>query len=168
MENTKKTGRTVVELLVGWLVILGSYLLIRMIFLMFGLLYSTWLGACLAIIPYGFGALYFWKIHSKHSGGFYALGILFPAAIEKIALYLLGAALYGISPVRFANVLSAISAQMTLAKLFPNPAMVNALDLSFLGWSYVLCSLAVAALFAVLLTICNRPANRKLSIQGIA
>lgn len=156
------------ELLVGWLVILGSYLLIRTIFLMFGFLHSAWLGACLAVIPYGLGALYFWKIHSKHSGGFYALGILFPAVIEKVALYLLGAALFGISPVRFAAVLNAITEQMTLANLLPYSPVVYAVDISFLGWVYVLCSLAVSALFAALLIIRNRPSNQKLSIQGIA
>ena len=44
------------SLLICWLIILGGYLLIRMVFLVFGLqLHLTAQGACLALLPYCFG-----------------------------------------------------------------------------------------------------------------
>ena len=50
------------SLLICWLIILGGYLLIRMVFLVFGLqLHLTAQGICLALLPYCFGALYLWK-----------------------------------------------------------------------------------------------------------
>ena len=50
------------SLLICWLIILGGYLLIRMVFLVFGLqLHLTSQGACLALLPYCFGALYLWR-----------------------------------------------------------------------------------------------------------
>ena len=46
------------SLLICWLIILGGYLLIRMVFLVFGLqLHLTAQGICLALLPYCFGAL---------------------------------------------------------------------------------------------------------------
>lgn len=48
MQPQKKKSHTVV-LLIGWLIILGSYLLIRLAFILFGLhLRSEALGVCLA------------------------------------------------------------------------------------------------------------------------
>ena len=50
------------SLLICWLIILGGYLLIRMVFLVFGLqLHLTAQGICLALLLYCFGALYLWK-----------------------------------------------------------------------------------------------------------
>ena len=50
------------SLLICWLIILGGYLLIRMVFLVFGLqLHLTAQGICLALLPYCFGAPYLWK-----------------------------------------------------------------------------------------------------------
>ena len=44
------------SLLICWGIILGGYLLIRMVFLVFGLqLHLTAQGACLALLPYCFG-----------------------------------------------------------------------------------------------------------------
>ena len=61
MQPQKKKSHTVV-LLIGWLIILGSYLLIRLAFILFGLhLRSEALGVCLAVIPYLLAALYFGK-----------------------------------------------------------------------------------------------------------
>ena len=58
MQPQKKKSHTVV-LLIGWLIILGSYLLIRLAFILFGLhLRSEALGVCLAVIPYLLAALY--------------------------------------------------------------------------------------------------------------
>lgn len=59
------------SLLICWLIILGGYLLIRMVFLVFGLqLHLTAQGICLALLPYCFGALYLWKCCKKQNRGF--------------------------------------------------------------------------------------------------
>ena len=87
MQPQKKKSHTVV-LLIGWLIILGSYLLIRLAFILFGLhLRSEALGVCLAVIPYLLAALYFGKYGKLQKAWFYSLGILFPSIVEKIALY---------------------------------------------------------------------------------
>ena len=71
------------SLLICWLIILGGYLLIRMVFLVFGLqLHLTAQGICLALLPYCFGALYLWKCCKKQKPWFYVLGLLLPAGAE--------------------------------------------------------------------------------------
>lgn len=60
------------SLLICWGIILGGYLLIRMVFLVFGLqLHLTAQGICLALLPYCFGALYLWKCCKKQKPWFY-------------------------------------------------------------------------------------------------
>ena len=62
------------SLLICWLIILGGYLLIRMVFLVFGLqLHLTAQGICLALLPYCFGALYLWRCCKNREPLFYAL-----------------------------------------------------------------------------------------------
>ena len=62
------------SLLICWLIILGGYLVIRMVFLVFGLqLHLTAQGICLALLPYCFGALYLWKRYKKQKPWFYVL-----------------------------------------------------------------------------------------------
>ena len=81
MQPQKKKSHTVV-LLIGWLIILGSYLLIRLAFILFGLhLRSEALGVCLAVIPYLLAALYFGKYGKSQKAWFYSLGILFPSIV---------------------------------------------------------------------------------------
>lgn len=87
------------SLLICWLIILAGYLMIRMVFLVFGLqLHLTAQGVCLALLPYCFGALFLWKRCTERKPLFYALGILLPAIVEKLALYFLGAYLCGSVP----------------------------------------------------------------------
>ena len=104
MYNSEKTSRRQnkwVSLIICWLIILGGYLLIRMVFLVFGLhLHLTAQGICLALLPYCFGALYLWKRCKNRKPLFYALVIPLPAIAEKPALYFLGAHLCGVSPFR--------------------------------------------------------------------
>ena len=65
MHNNEATAHgklNLKSLLICWLIILGGYLLIRMVFLVFGLqLHLTAQGICLALLPYCFGSLYLWK-----------------------------------------------------------------------------------------------------------
>ena len=60
------------SLLICWLIILGGYLLIRMVFLVFGLqLHLTSQGACLVLLPFIFGALYLRKCCKKQKPWFF-------------------------------------------------------------------------------------------------
>lgn len=87
------------SLLICWLIILGGYLLIRMVFLVFGLqLHLAAQGACLVLLPFIFGALYLRKCCKKQKPWFYLLGLLLPAVAEKLTLYFLGAYMCGVSP----------------------------------------------------------------------
>lgn len=121
------------SLLICWLIILGGYLLIRMVFLVFGLqLHLTAQGICLALLPYCFGALYLWKCCKKQKPWFYLLGLLLPAVAEKLTLYFLGAYLCGISPFRVTAVMEAIGRVEPYAVLFTRMPMRYAVNLLFL------------------------------------
>ena len=133
------------SLLICWLIILGGYLLIRMVFLVFGL-HLTAQGACLALLPYCFGALYLWKRCKDREALFYALGILFPAIVEKLVLYFLGAYLCGVSPFRVTAVMEAIGRAEPYTVLFTRMSMRYAVNLLFFNGTYILCGIAFSAL----------------------
>ena len=133
------------SLLICWGIILGGYLLIRMVFLVFGLqLHLTAQGICLALLPYCFGALYLWKRCKKQKPWFYVLGLLLPAVVEKLALYFLGAYLCGVSPFRVTAVMEAIGTIEPYALLFTRMPMRYAVNLLFFNWTYILCGAAFA------------------------
>ena len=75
MYNCEKTARRQnkwVSLMICWLIILGGYLLIRMVFLIFGLqLHLAAQGACLVLLPFIFGALYLRKCCKKQKPWFF-------------------------------------------------------------------------------------------------
>ena len=150
MHNNEATahGKLILRsLLICWLIILGGYLLIRMVFLVFGLqLHLTAQGICLALLPYCFGALYLWKRCKDRGPLFYALGILFPAIVEKLVLYFLGAYLCGVSPFRVTAVMEAIGTIEPYAVLFTRMPMRYAINLLFFNWTYILCGIAFSAL----------------------
>ena len=150
MYNSKKTAirqNKWVSLLICWLIILGGYLLIRMVFLVFGLqLHLTAQGICLALLPYCFGALYLWKRCKKQKPWFYVLGLLLPAVVEKLALYFLGAYLCGVSPFRVTAVMEAIGRVEPYAVLFTRMPMRYAANLLFFNGTYILCGIAFSAL----------------------
>ena len=134
------------SLLICWLIILGGYLLIRMVFLVFGLqLHLTAQGACLVFFPFFFGALYLLKCCKEQKAWFYALGLLLPAIVEKLALYFLGAYLCGVSPFRVTAVMEAIGTIKPYAVLFTRMPMRYAVNLLFFNWTYILCGAAFAA-----------------------
>ena len=137
------------SLLICWGIILGGYLLIRMVFLVFGLqLHLTAQGACLVLLPYCFGALYLWKRCKNRKPLFYALGILLPAIVEKLALYFLGAYLCGVSPFRVTAVMEAIGRAEPYAALFTRMPMRYTVNLLFFNGTYILCGAAFAAFCA--------------------
>ena len=150
MYNCEKTARRQnkwVSLLICWLIILGGYLLIRMVFLIFGLqLHLTAQGACLVLLPFIFGALYLRKCCKKQKPWFYLLGLLLPAVAEKLTLYFLGAYLCGISPLRVTAVMEAIGRIEPYTVLFTRMPMRYVINLLFFNPTYILCGVAFAAL----------------------
>ena len=146
-EKTASRQNKWVSLMICWLIILGGYLLIRMVFLVFGLqLHLTAQGICLALLPYCFGALYLWKRCKKQKPWFYVLGLLLPAVAEKLTLYFLGAYLCGISPLRVTAVMEAIGRVEPYAVLFTRMPMRYAVNLLFINGTYILCGTAFSAL----------------------
>ena len=147
------------SLLICWGIILGGYLLIRMVFLVFGLqLHLTAQGICLALLPHCFGALYLWRRSKNREPLFYALGILLPAIVEKLALYFLGAYLCGVSPFRATAVMEAIGTIEPYAVLFTRMPMRYAVNLLFFNLIYILCGVAFAALCTFGLSILQKRA----------
>ena len=154
MHNNEATAHgklNLKSLPICWLIILGGYLLIRMVFLVFGLqLHLTAQGTCLALLPYCFGALYLWRCCKNREPLFYALGILLPAIVEKLTLYFLGAYLCGVSPFRVTAVMEAIGTIEPYAVLFTRMPMRYAVNLLFFNWIYILCGIAFSAFWACL------------------
>lgn len=162
MYNCEKTANRQnkwVSLLICWLIILGGYLLIRMVFLIFGLqLHLAAQGACLVVLPFIFGALYLRKCCKKQKTWFYVLGLLFPAVAEKLTLYFLGAYLCGISPLRVTAVMEAIGRNEPYAVLFTRMPMRYAVNLLFFNLIYILCGVSFAALCTFGLSILQKRA----------
>lgn len=152
MYNCEKTANRKnkwVSLLICWGIILGGYLLIRMVFLVFGLqLHLTVQGACLVLLPFIFGALYLRKCCKKQKPWFYLIGLLLPAVAEKLTLYFLGAYLCGVSPFRVTAVMEAIGRVEPYAVLFTRMPMRYAVNLLFFNGTYILCGAAFAAFCA--------------------
>ena len=158
-EKTASRQNKWVSLMICWLIILGGYLLIRMVFLVFGLqLHLTAQGICLALLPYCFGSLYLWKRCKKQKPWFYVLGLLLPAVAEKLTLYFLGAYLCGISPLRVTAVMEAIGRTEPYMVLFTRMPMRYAINLLFFNPIYILCGVAFAALCAFGLSILQKRA----------
>ena len=104
MQSQSKKN-TLAVLLVGWLVVLCSYLIIRFVFILIGFtLNPTILGISLAVIPCLLETLYLGKCGKSQRISVYMLGLLIPSIVEKVALYLIGAFLYGIDPTNIARV----------------------------------------------------------------
>lgn len=150
MYNCEKAARRQnkwISLMICWLTILGGYLLIRMVFLIFGLqLHLTAQGTCLVLLPFIFGALYLRKCCKKQKPWFYLLGLLLPAVAEKLTLYFLGAYLCGVSPFRVTAVMEAIGRVEPYAVLFTRMPMRYAVNLLFFNGTYILCGIAFSAL----------------------
>ena len=145
------------SLLICWGIILGGYLLIRMAGLVCGLqLHLAAQGICLALLPYCFGALYLWKCCKKQKPWFYVLGLLLPAVAEKLALYILGAYLCGVSPFRVTAAMEAIGRVEPYAGLFTWMPMRYAGNLLFFNWTYILCGIAFSALCFLSLSLLQK------------
>lgn len=147
-----KNHSPALALIIGWLIIAGTYLLLRIMFLILGLhSYPAALGGCLAIIPYLFGAIFLWMSNASQRAGYYALGIMLPAIAEKVVLYLLGALLYGMNPGNIVGVLEKIARKEPFTNFITTPSAHYIFEISFLGWPYVLGNLVVCVLLILLL-----------------
>ena len=158
-EKTASRQNKWVSLLICWLIILGGYLLIRMVFLIFGLqLHLAAQGTCLVLLPFVFGALYLRKCCKKQKPWFYVLGLLLPAVAEKLTLYFLGAYLCGISPLRVTAVMEAIGRIEPYTVLFTRMPMRYVINLLFFNLIYILCGATFAAFCTFGLSILQKRA----------
>lgn len=138
---------TLAVLLVGWLIVLGSYLIIRFVFILIGFtLNPTILGICLAVIPCLLETLYLGKCGKSQRISVYVLGLLIPSIVEKVALYLIGAFLCGIDPANIAGVMEAAASREPFVNLFTQPSARYVINISFFNWAYIVCGILFSAL----------------------
>lgn len=163
--QTPKKNKPAASLIISWLIILGVYLLLRLVFVIFGFhLAPVVLGGCLAVLPYIAGAFYLFKTPAAHRVGGCVLGILLPSIVEKLVLYFLGASLYGIPLADVSGVMSRIAANEPFTHIFSNPAARYILNLSFFGWQYIVGSIVVCAILILeaknpLIILVDKPAQ---------
>ncbi|MEW9095286.1 MAG: hypothetical protein AB2417_09410 [Clostridiaceae bacterium] len=158
--ETRTTHEAITTLFFGWLTILVSYILIYIVSAIFGfVLSSSILSGILAIVPYLCGAGYFLKVRSCQNGWFYTLGIIFPAVLEKIILYLMGASFYGISLLNVETVIKMVSSHEPYTNIFTHPRAHYILNISYLNFRYIFCSIAFSVLIVVLLTYMQKRIN---------
>ena len=124
--QTPKKNKPAASLIISWLIILGVYLLLRLVFVIFGFhLAPVVLGGCLAVLPYIAGAFYLFNTPAAHR---------------------VGASLYGIPLADVSGVMSRIAANEPFTHIFSNPAARYILNLSFFGWQYIVGSIVVCAI----------------------
>ena len=132
--HAAKVKSPVLSLAISWLIILGTYFLLRLIFIVFGFhLYAGLLGGCLAFVPYLISTIYLYKSTRTTNIWIYLLGIALPNIIEKIVLYLMGAFLYGVDPANVSSALQRIASNEPYTNFFTHPAAPNIFSLSFFG-----------------------------------
>ena len=145
--HAAKVKSPVLSLAISWLIILGTYFLLRLIFIVFGFhLYAGLLGGCLAFVPYLISTIYLYKSTRTTNIWIYLLGIALPNIIEKIVLYLMGAFLYGVDPANVSSALQRIASNEPYTNFFTHPAAPNIFSLSFFCWTYIIGSFVVCAL----------------------
>lgn len=159
--KNSESKNLVLLLLIDWLIILGTYLFVRLLFIIFGLhLNTTILGSCLAILPYLFGTLYLWKFCKQQKIWFNVLAVLLPCIIEKIATYLLGAFLYSLSPANITEVMNTITGNEPYTVFITNPSARYLINISFFGWVYILGSIIFCVLMVLFLSTIQKKATK--------
>lgn len=160
MQSQNKKNALVI-LLITWLLILGTYLLIRVAFISFGPdLKSEVLGVCLAVIPYILGTIYLWKCSKSQKTWFYTLGILLPSIAEKIALYFIGAFLCGVNSANVAGVMEAIASREPYVKLFTQQSARYTINIWFFDWTYIIYSIIFSVLCVAVLVKAKKSTKR--------
>ena len=118
------------------------------------------LGCCLAVLPYLLGAVYLQKSHKQCPLWLSASAILIPSIVEKIAIYLFGAYLYNLSPINVLGVMEAIKSNAPYTNFIKNQSAQNLINLSYLNWTYILCSIAISVLAILLLNQTKQKSNK--------
>lgn len=118
------------------------------------------LGCCLAVLPYLLGAVYLQKSHKQCPLWLSASAILIPSIVEKIAIYLFGAYLYNLSPINVLGVMEAIKSNASYTNFIKNQSAQNLINLSYLNWTYILCSIAISVLVILLLNQTKQKSNK--------
>ena len=155
--HAAKVKSPVLSLAISWLIILGTYFLLRLIFIVFGFhLYAGLLGGCLAFVPYLISTIYLYKSTRTTNIWIYLLGIALPNIIEKIVLYLMGAFLYGVDPANVSSALQRIASNEPYTNFFTHPAAPNIFSLLFFGWTYIIGSFVVCALLIFIAVILRK------------
>ena len=142
LQNETIKERTPIKgLLIDWLIIFGTYLFIR-------------------VLPYLLGAVYLQKSHKQCPLWLSASAILIPSIVEKIAIYLFGAYLYNLSPINVLGVMEAIKSNASYTNFIKNQSAQNLINLSYLNWTYILCSIAISVLVILLLNQTKQKSNK--------
>ena len=142
LQNETIKERTPIKgLLIDWLIIFGTYLFIR-------------------VFPYLLGAVYLQKSHKQCPLWLSASAILIPSIVEKIAIYLFGAYLYNLSPINVLGVMEAIKSNASYTNFIKNQSAQNLINLSYLNWTYILCSIAISVLVILLLNQTKQKSNK--------
>ena len=80
--------------------------------------------------------------------------------VEKIAIYLFGAYLYNLSPINVLGVMEAIKSNASYTNFIKNQSAQNLINLSYLNWTYILCSIAISVLVILLLHKTKQKSNK--------
>lgn len=70
----------------------------------------------------------------------------------NIALYSIGAFLYGIIPANIAGVMEAVATGDVFVNLFTQPSARYVINILFFNWTYIVCGIAVSVLCVLILT----------------
>ena len=112
-------------------------------------------------IAISFGGSIFTEIPSSNVHyGFLHAAILIPSIVEKIAIYLFGAYLYNLSPINVLGVMEAIKSNASYTNFIKNQSAQNLINLSYLNWTYILCSIAISVLVILLLNQTKQKSNK--------
>ncbi len=111
-------------------------------------------------IAISFGGSIFTESHKQCPLWLSASAILIPSIVEKIAIYLFGAYLYNLSPINVLGVMEAIKSNASYTNFIKNQSAQNLINLSYLNWTYILCSIAISVLVILLLNQTKQKSNK--------
>ncbi len=111
-------------------------------------------------IAISFWGVYLQKSHKQCPLWLSASAILIPSIVEKIAIYLFGAYLYNLSPINVLGVMEAIKSNASYTNFIKNQSAQNLINLSYLNWTYILCSIAISVLVILLLNQTKQKSNK--------
>ena len=111
-------------------------------------------------IAISFGGSIFTEIPQAMSIMAFCIGYFNTVIVEKIAIYLFGAYLYNLSPINVLGVMEAIKSNASYTNFIKNQSAQNLINLSYLNWTYILCSIAISVLVILLLNQTKQKSNK--------